>query len=291
MSFLQRSFDFLVSSNPELGAVSKSADGSAFSIQLESKGLGIPKNSQNCTVSVVNSELWYNTPNVVAGENNELTFHYSATSVAPSVATVYTIHITPGTYNGDTISQAIYDAITVQYPAIAGDVVQNKRIVFKADRNAGKMILEFSVSGSNMLGLDIDFTRPNSIGQILGFNTVIAPTVGNIYFIGDLEPKFNSFNYYLLQSDLVTNGIRIGPQFNQIIAKVLVGDTKPNFQVIYEPNNPTLIDAQSLAGDNRRRYTFRLLDDHLKAVDTRGEYYSIQLRISYFEPVNFSLIN
>ena len=88
---MQRQFDFLVSSNPELGAINKSADGSRFSIQLEDSGFGIPANAQNVTVSVMGGELWYNTRNIDS-TNNAFSFTIGSTT--------YVVNITPGLYSG-----------------------------------------------------------------------------------------------------------------------------------------------------------------------------------------------
>ena len=129
----------------------------------------------------------------------------------------------------------------------------------------------------------------NTIGELLGFNSVKTATA-LAYWFSEADPRFNGFNYYMVQSDMVSAGIRVGPSYNQIISKVLV-TSKPNTQVLYQPNNPTLIDATNLAGDTRRQYTFTLLDDSLTPIDTRGEYWSVQIRISYYEPVDFKLIN
>ena len=137
----------------------------------------------------------------------------------------------------------------------------------------------------------VNFGITNSIGPVLGFTAEVAsssavnplnPNNSGPYIIGAEEPKFNSFNYYLVQSDIVGNGIRIGSSFNTIIAKIMV-DANPNKQLLYEPTNPTLVNASNLAGDGRRMYMFSLLDDSLRPVETRGEFYSLQLRVSYFD--------
>ena len=275
---MQRQFDFLVSSNPELGAINRSADGSRFSIQLENSGFGIPSNAQNVTVSVMGGELWYNTRNIDSTNN---AFSFTIGSGADS--TTYVAYITPGLYSADTIWAGILRAIKrdTTAPSVPFTIV--------GDEAVGKMVVKVN-DGTSVI-VSIDFTSPNSIGTVLGFTAVVYPnatinpefpaTVGP-YIIGTEEPKFNSFNYYLVQSDIVGNGIRIGSSFNTIIAKIMVS-ANPNRQLLYEPTNPTLVNASNLAGDGRRMYSFSLLDDSLKPVDTRGEYYSMQLRVSYFD--------
>lgn len=291
MSFLKKSFDFLVSSNPTLGAVNRSADGSSFRINLENNGLGIPPSAFNVELQVIGGEVWYNTPNVVEGVNNRLNFTYGPTA---GTALPYFVDIPTGLYSVNEIQPTLERELLKKY---SGDVniaamVSNHRIVIEAEENQGKVKVEFGVdvAGANTFGLTCDFTQPQTIGTVLGFNQLVTAIIGDSYFFSNLDPKFNGFNYYLLQSDIADSGIRIGPTYNQILAKILVM-TKPQTQLLYEPANPTLISVDSLAGDNRREYTFRLLTDSLNPVDTQGEYWSMQLRISYYEPVNYNLLN
>lgn len=290
-SFLKKSFDFLVSSNPALGAVNKSADGSSFRINLENNGLGIPSNAVNVQLQVIGGEVWYNTPNIVAGTNNRLNFTYGPTAGA---ALPYFVDIPTGLYSVNEIQPTIERELIKKYSGDANIIamVATHKIVIEAEENQGKVKVQFGVdvAGANTFGLTCDFTQPQTIGSVLGFNQLITATVSGSYFFSNTDPRFNGFNYYLVQSDIADSGIRIGPTFNQILAKVLV-TTKPQTQLLYEPANPTLISVDSLAGDNRREYTFRLLTDSLAPVDTQGEYWSMQLRISYYEPVNYSLIN
>ena len=58
---LKNVIDFQISSDPALGALSKSADGSSFSINLNENGLGIPRRAQSVTLEVLGAEMWYNT--------------------------------------------------------------------------------------------------------------------------------------------------------------------------------------------------------------------------------------
>lgn len=291
MSFLKKSFDFLVSSDPALGAVNKSSDGSSFRINLENNGLGIPANAVNVQLQVIGGEIWYNNPNVTAGVNNRLHFTYGPTA---GTAIAYTVDIPTGLYTVNEIQPTIERELLKKY---SGDVniiamVATHKIVIEAEDNQGKVKVQFGVdvAGANTFGLSCDFTQPQTIGSVLGFNQLITATVADSYFFSNTTPRFNGFNYYLIQSDLADSGIRIGPTYNQILAKVLI-TTKPQTQLLYQPNNPTLIEVDGLAGDNRREYTFRLLTDTLDPVATQGEYWSMQLRISYYQPVNYSLIN
>ena len=68
---LKNNIDFLISSDPKLGALNKSADGSTFSIRLDENGLGIPRRAQSVTLEVLSAEMWYNTSNITT-KNNQI---------------------------------------------------------------------------------------------------------------------------------------------------------------------------------------------------------------------------
>ena len=255
-------FDVVFSSNPTLGAVNKSIDGSSFSVQMSDgdNGLNIPQNAKNVMLSVIGAEIWYNTRNVDSS-NNQIIYN----------GTTYTIP--SGLYTNDEIGAGI------------NRVLGTDKFTISADENIGKMVITFdnATSGS------IDFTQPNSIGLVLGFNNVVDSAT-NLYNVAPNESKFNSINYYIIQSDIVNQGMKVGTKTNgSIIAKINI-DCKPNHQLLYSPNNPSLIGAQNLAGDKRTEYKFTLLNDNLNPVDTLGEYYSLHLRISYNIPIDYQLL-
>ena len=82
---------------------------------------------------------------------------------------------------------------------------------------------------------------------------------------------------------MVHNGLSIGGSYQNIMAKVLI-DVSPNSQILYRPANPAIFNNDELAGTNRRSFRFSLLDDSLKPVNTRGEYWSGHIRITYQVP-------
>ena len=142
-------FDVVFSSNPTLGAHSKSIDGSAFSVSLDDgdNGLNVPSNAKNVMLSVIGAEIWYNTRNI-DDSNNQITYN----------GTAYTIP--NGLYTDDIIGDVI------------NRVIGTDKITITADENIGKMVIIFDDNASG----SIDFTQPNSIGQFLGFDSVIDST-------------------------------------------------------------------------------------------------------------------
>ena len=76
MSLIKKQFDILVSSNPVLGANNVRNNGGTFTVNFEDNGLDIPSNAENVSLQVINSELWYNEPNVITGVNDQLSFTF-----------------------------------------------------------------------------------------------------------------------------------------------------------------------------------------------------------------------
>jgi hypothetical protein len=69
--FLPEEISFVVSSDPEEGAINKSADGSYFEIQLDD-GLQIPREALNVNVRVEEAGIWWVVPNIITGENDKM---------------------------------------------------------------------------------------------------------------------------------------------------------------------------------------------------------------------------
>ena len=279
MSLIKKQFDILVSSNPVLGANNVRNNGGTFTVNFEDNGLDIPSNAENVSLQVINSELWYNEPNVITGVNDQLSFTFKTVE--------YTITFDEGLYLVDDIQLALERKAAA---AVADDTIFKDgklRIQFGADNPRSRVSLDFTIDGTNTYSLSCDFSSATSIGKLLGFTNIpgspIVAVPTDTHFIGDQNPQFNTFNHYLLQSNIVSKGMRIGPTFDTIIAKILV-QAKPNSQIMYSPTIPALIDASSLKGSNRRDYTFTLLDDKKNVINTRGEFWSAQIRISYDQP-------
>ena len=243
---IQNQFDLLVSSNPSLGAKNVSSDGSTFQIQVPG-GLNIPSNAFNVQTQVVSADLWHNSFNI-KDDKNTITIN----------STDYTVPA--GLYDGNTIGDAILS-------------LTDKITSIEPNEATGKMEIVFADTAT----IDLKDT-----GIIMGFSSVITGNKDDI-FISDIEPSFNSINYWLIQSDIIDTGIPINGTSIGIIAKI-ISDASPNKQVLYEPTNPALISSNSLSGSSKSIFNFSLLDDKLNKVDTRGEYYALQLRISYYEP-------
>ena len=248
------------------GAVNRSADGSTFTVELEGSGLGIPRNATNVNLQVLNSELWWNTPNIVVGQNAN--FRYTTGGVT------YTVVIPTGLYS---VSQL---DTTINRETGNADL-----FLIEPDVGQGKVQITFKNAGDS-----IDFSYTQSFNELLGFEAKVYNSPGaNQTVVGPNTAKFSSTSYFLIQSDITNQGLLFNGTYDSIIAKILI-TSQPGSQVLYQPVNPTLIDAINLIGDRRRRYQFSLLTNTKERADTNGEYWSVQLRISYYEPVNFNVV-
>ena len=266
MSYIKKSFDVLFSSDPANGAINRSADGSTFTVNLEGSGLGIPRNATNVNLQVVNSELWWNTPNIVAGQNAN--FRYTTGGVT------YTVVIPTGLYSVSQLDTAVNR-----------ETGNQDLFLIEPDVGQGKIQITFKNAGDS-----IDFSYPQSFNDLIGFEAKSYPSPGaNQTIVGPNTAKFSETSYFLIQSDITNQGLLFNGTYDSIIAKILI-TSHPGSQVLYQPVNPTLIDASNLLGDRRRRYQFSLLTNTKERADTLGEYWSVQLRISYFEPVTFNVV-
>ena len=276
---LKNVIDFQISSDPALGALSKSADGSSFSINLNENGLGIPRRAQSVTLEVLGAEMWYNTSNITT-RNNQIGI--------TSGGITRNVSIEPGLYSIDTLQggferaiKATLDTVLINSLFYLVNNVSTCYITFVGNQALNKVEINITTTVSNTINLD--FTINNSMAGLLGFDNTFYQITPNttITLIGLNTPVFNSFNYYLIQSDIVANGIRINSTYQNIIAKIKV-TCSPNQQNLYDPMNPTINLTPELAGDVRNQFRFTLLDSNLNYVNTKGELWSATIRLTYF---------
>lgn len=271
MSYIKNSFDVIFSSDPSNGAQQITPDGSTFAVELENNGLNIPKNAVNCNIEVINSELWWNIPNIVIGKNAN--FAYIQASGITKVAVIPT-----GLYSVSQLNSSINIAVVAE----TGDV---NAFVLNPNSATGKIEITFK----NALDT-IDFSYTQSFNELLGFEEqkYSSPGAGGS-IVGPNIAQFSQVSYFLIQSDITTQGLLFNGTYDNIIAKVLI-TSQPGSQILYQPTNPTLINADNLIADRRRRYQFSLLTNKKERANTNGEYWSVQLRISYYMPITFNVI-
>ena len=251
----------ILSSSTASGAINKSSDGSFFQVSLEN-GLLIPYNAKQCWIVCQAAEVWNTSPNIITGKNDLIYFN--------DVMGALLI----------TIPQGLYD-LTLLNAEINRQIVDSGRdsdtIVILGNSATQKTYIQFQD-----IGASVDFTQPQTIRTILGFDSIIVgPSVSaNELFMSQEEASFNNIDYFIIHTDLVSRGIRINNKYSQAVAQVLI-DASPGSQIVSQPNNPPEIPAFELIGDKKTILNVWLTDQDNNRVFTAGEDFSLRLVIYY----------
>jgi hypothetical protein len=256
----------IVDSDVANGAINKSADGSEFEIQLEDP-IQIPGSATSANVSVQEASIWWVIPNIITGVND-------AFSIDDGVTGPFNVVVDQGLYDLSALQQSTESAVI----AAGGP---SGMFTFIADNATQKVVIRV-----NLIGVSIDFTGLTTFRDILGFNSqVLGPTVvSTTDFQGDNIAAFNTIDFFLIHSDLVSRGIRVNNVYDQVIAQVLI-DTAPGSQIISTPFNPPKSPAWELIGATRNRIRFWLTDQNGVAVNTNNENWSARIIIEYSHEV------
>ncbi len=296
--FVPDEVSFIVSSDPDNGAVNTSPDGSSFSVQLEGQGLHIPSDAQNATLSVDQASIWNSVHNVTAGKNDQLQVRGPKADPLPPGTAFTSPYNSPDTDNTDQLNKTLIIPPGLYSFAELNDTIQRllENDGFRTmDGTTKKPVIELTADTAtqkviiklNYLTSKVTFPTTASIGNIMGFNAgqVIGPSSPVPH--SETAPHlatFNTVNYFLIHSDLVTEGIRVNNRFTQTIAQVQI-DVSPNSQINFKPFNPAKCSADELAGVRRTVLRFWLTDDKNRLVDTGGEYWSARITIRYLRPM------
>ena len=274
MAFVPHEINLLATSDPEAGAINVSTDGSSFEIQLED-AIKIPDAAINVTISVEEATVWWSIPNVVTGVNDR--FYCTVPRALDDLLTAYIITIPSGLYDltglNNTLSRGLENAGAKMDGASAS-------ITFSPDNATQKVEMRLA-----FLGSIVSFVQADTFRDLLGFDPqVIGPTVVEpVTFLAENTAGFNTVNYFLIHSDLVSKGIRFNNKYNQSIAQVLI-DVAPGSQIVSKPFNPARTNASQLIGDQRKNLKFWLSDDNNRAVDTKGEFWTARVVIKFLLP-------
>lgn len=267
MSVQQQSFSWLFSSSPLLGATNISPDGSQFTAVLQ-EDFRLPVNAGNVTIEVNTATIWYNTFNITE-KNNQFQFRRSG---GPGILTIL---IPPGLYSFDVLNNQIQTQLNV-----IG--VTNYRLV--ASQPNQRVYESFTVQAN---GIVETFWPEGTFYELVGFNlnrTTVFPNTVAAAYIGDRTARFNTTDYYLLHSSLVSRGIRTNGTFLQTIAQVPINQP-PGSELYYNPMNPVKTSARELEGAVVSQVTCLLTDSQNQPVNTQGEAYTVGVVIRWEIPL------
>lgn len=264
---IKKTIPLLVSSSILAGAENVSADGSSFDVNLD-EPIAIPRNAEQITVQVDSATVWNVVPNVTSGVND--TF-----SLDDGVNPTFVVTVATGLYDLATLEASVESAL-IAAGAASG------LFSFIGDSATQKVIIRV-----NAIGVTIDFTIAQTFRDLIGFTAIVlGPTVAALTdFTAANQAAFNTLLFFLIHSDIVPRGIRIGNTFNQIISQVLI-DVQPGSQIVSREFNPPVSEANDLGGALKKRIRFWLTDQSNNLVNTQGEIWTARLNIKYTVPTN-----
>lgn len=260
---LEKQFSFIFNSDPASGSQSLSADGSSFQVTLD-RPLSIPRSAVGALGGVVQASIWNTSPNIAAAFNNNI-FQFT-TAQAP--AGTYTLTIPDGLYSVDGLNTFISaQLVNLGLPA--------SLFTIGGDYSTQKTLLTIELKGD-----DVDFTVPNSVNAVLGFNAeVLTAPSANYSFYSENTAAFNRVNSFVLASNFVSQGIPVNDQSRGIIASVPI-NVAPGSQIAFNPQNVVWFDASELIGSSKLNMTFRLLNQNLVAAPA-VDFWSFVMVIKY----------
>ena len=179
---VQREISFIVDSNEASGALEKTSDGSAFTVQLD-QPIFIPSNAINPTLDIEESAVWYTTPNIYDAsdgslQNNRFTFEYSRQALRISLD----LTIPRGVYSLSDIEVAMNKAIR----EATNNFINTDAISLSESPDGGKVNLQ-------VLYLDnyeIDATN-SDFTIFYGASTTTLSIPFGIYNINELQTQIN----------------------------------------------------------------------------------------------------
>lgn len=279
---MSRSECFIFSSDPRNGAVNRSADGSRFTIQFNDP-FWISANAVGATLSVIRASIWNNSPNVSAVIGNN-TFQIT------DVNGTHTVTVSDGLYDVDTLVQELayqFDNLLVNRPYFPF----SSYFRFSANESTNKVIITFLNEGQT--GAPEIKWANTALRTVLGFEST-SPGKPTIPYSADHEhsiespdtPKFNTYNSFVIHSDIVDTGIRINGQNYQNIIGVVPISSSVGELTSYVASDPVPFAlCNNLIGPSAAKWSISvwLTSEFNQPLDTRGEYYEVIVLIKWTE--------
>jgi hypothetical protein len=232
---------------------------SQFSVQFD-EAIVIPKHALNPTLEVDSATIINNEPNFTV----ESTFTYNNRPLTVPI----------GNWGVSELEDYM-NALIQTAPGTTADVITLKGI---------KAIAKIQITSTAALNLEDDFL------PVLGFEASQMDIQPNTTTTGNLNAKVAALSYYLISSDILSDGIRFNNNYNSILAQIEITQ-QPGSAIIFAPINPALIPVEELKGSIRSRIQVRLLTSDLKPANTLGESWSCRVRIKWKELQEITVAN
>lgn len=246
-------------------ATNVSALGSEFTTVLD-KEITFPRNTVQASVYLDRLVTTYTYPNITE-PNNHLYIDDNGV--------FYDVVIPKGLYNLTALNSAIVRVLT----SLGGDPNTLKLV---GDTSRQIVIIQYLKTG-----VQVDFTQPDTIRDILGFNSRFSPPAPsaavNETDDGDTVAQFNKIKYLLLECpSLVKYGYSLDSTSSTPILAQIPITVAPSKQLIYEPTStPDKIDVIDVVFGEIQDLSFRLLDQDRNPVDTNNDSFSVKIVFEY----------
>ena len=274
MSLIERQFSAFFSSATSTGSTRTNSLGNRFSVQLDTP-LTIPRNCLYASLEVVSAKVWNVSPNISAAiGNNHLVFRYGGQE--------YNVEFPDGLYGIGEMNMFL----GIYFGQDA--VLPNDLFEFEENGATQKVSIKF-----NYVGVVIDFTKPNSCIDVLGFYTTHNEIVGTFTstsvitgakdesVVAPNEARFNRIVNYYITSNLLSDGIPINNKSSGVISEIPI-NVRVGSLITYVPWNPMKVDCSDLIGQGKQLVSFGLVDQLGREVSTAGENWSLGIVIRYF---------
>ena len=267
--FVEFQQSYIFDSGTQNGAKNKSEDGSTFDVQLP-QPIVIPKEAVNCTIEVIQANVWYTTPNISIGKNNnKFKFHTDMDRNVTKTLTFPDGLYSVTAFNTQLALLLVDGGFEADLFSVVGDDATQKTVITYG-----------------AIDLALNFSGGDTCKDILGFEDIeydFSTTAGEPAFGQDIA-RFNTLNSYLIHTDLVSQGIPVNSIGASIISQVPIS-SRPGSQIVYQPQNPARTDLTNLIGLPRNSFRIWITDQNNEYLDTNGEDFTVVVIIRYIMPI------
>lgn len=269
MSLIEVENTYFFSSAENLGAQNRTADGHKFQILLDNE-IKVPPSAVDCTIEVRSANIWFTSPNIAAEYNNNiLHLEYAGSPVV--------LTIPDGLYSVSELNCTIQRLISRELvpPSFTTRFASNS-IAFSTQTSRQRVIVKL-IAGLSLLTVGADNVAP-TLG--LSSPSGYTATYDGEYFEAEGIAQLNRINSYLLQGDIVNQGLSINNTYATIMTEIQLS-VSPGKLLTYRPYLPYKIDGNHLKYGSKKLITFFLTDEQNRPIDTFGENYSFSVVIKY----------
>jgi hypothetical protein len=155
-----------------------------------------------------------------------------------------------------------------------------------------KLTIEFEYLDNATLNQVQILWNESTITELLGFTassptrpTKVSTQFVNYSITGDTYAKFNAYNSFLIESDLVGDGLAINNSYSQIIGQIPIPPDSVGSLISYQATVPNMFAlCPNLVGQNGAKYqaNFRIRDENSQPLIMPDDWF-LTIMLSWFE--------